>query len=108
MQSLVEDDANLDIRRFRPNVLIETRPEITGFVEDEWVGGRLRIGDAVDITGIWPTLRCVMTTVSQADVPRDPRVLKTIVREHETHLGVFATVERAGIVRVGDAVRLVS
>jgi hypothetical protein len=47
-----------------------------------------------------------LTTVAQDDVPGNPRVLKTIVREHETNLGAFAAVGRTGTVKVGDPVHL--
>jgi uncharacterized protein YcbX len=102
------DDENLDVRRFRPNIFVETVPELAGFIEDEWIDARLHIGNTVEVTDIWPTLRCVMTTVAQSDVPRDLRVLKTIVHEHETSLGAFAAVGRQGTVRVGDLVTLIT
>ena len=47
-----------------------------------------------------------MTTAAQPGIERDLRVLKTIVREHATNLGAFASVEQPGLVRVGDPVVL--
>ncbi|MEM7112430.1 MAG: MOSC domain-containing protein [Chloroflexota bacterium] len=107
MQTLTEPDAQLDPRRFRPNILIETTPDQTGFVEDAWLGGRLLIGD-VEIVDLWPTLRCVMTTLPQEDLVKDVRILKTAVRHHNNHVGVFASVGKQGVVQVGDPVFLVS
>lgn len=106
LKSLIGADVNLDVRRFRPNILIDTVDELSGFIEDDWIGRKLIIGDSVEIAEIWPTLRCVMTTVKQNDLPKDIRILHTVVKQHETHLGVFAKTGVAGMVTVGDTVYL--
>ncbi len=106
LKTLIGPDVNLDVRRFRPNILIDTVAELSGFIEDDWVDRRLLVGDQVEIGEIWPTLRCVMTTVKQNDLPKDIRILHTVVKQHETHLGVFAKTSIAGKVRVGDPVYL--
>ena len=103
LKSLIGEDAQTDVRRFRPNILIETPPGQTGFIEDAWLDGTLTIGGVV-INEIWPTLRCVMTTLPQSDLPKDPRMLRTIVKQHENHLGVFAAVSVSGSIAPGDAV----
>jgi uncharacterized protein YcbX len=59
--------------------------------------------------------RCVMTTLPQSDLPRDPDVLRTIAKHNKTDalggeypcVGTYATVLREGEIAVGDAVRLV-
>jgi uncharacterized protein len=53
-----------------------------------------------------PCPRCVMTTVSQGDLPKDPDVLKTIVQRNGGNVGVLASVARGGRIRRGDAVVL--
>jgi uncharacterized protein YcbX len=87
-----------DMRRFRPNVVID------GTGEDDWVGGPLRIGDAVvDVTMLID--RCVMTTRAQpGGIERDVDVLRTINRERATNLGIGGLVRSTGVVRVGDPV----
>lgn len=97
--------ARFDRRRFRPNLLIEPTAGASGLVENEWSGRSLRIGGAVLAIGI-PTMRCSMTTHATADLPKDPSVLRTIVRDANQNLGVYAGVEQAGAVAVGDAVEL--
>src|SRR5881398_1928483 len=57
-----------EARRFRPNIVVATEPEEQGFVEDDWIGRTVAIGDEVQlrITGACP--RCVMTTLAQGDL----------------------------------------
>jgi uncharacterized protein YcbX len=89
--------------RFRPNFVIETTPGADGFLENSWVGRSLAIGDVV--LGIdSATARCVMTTLAQGNLPKDPGVLRAAVQENEGTVGVYATVVRSGQVRRGDAV----
>lgn len=106
MQALIGPDAQLDPCRFRPNILIDTTPEPAGFVEDGWLNGTLVVGEHVTITDIWPTLRCVMTTLPQNGLVKDTRILKTAVSHHNNHLGVFASVGVTGSIHVGDPVFL--
>jgi uncharacterized protein YcbX len=94
-----------DIRRFRPNFLIETKPDIRGLVEAEWDGRKLRVG-GVELKCEMPTVRCGMTIQAQAGLAKDPSILRTIVRDADQNLGVYASVVSAGEVRVGDLVEL--
>jgi len=98
--------AQFDVRRFRPNVLIEPVGGATGLVEFDWCGRTLRAGSARIKIEI-PAVRCVMPTLPQTDLPKDPSVLRTIVRDAGQNLGVYATVEAAGSLAVGDAVELI-
>ncbi len=97
--------AQFDVRRFRPNVLIDTGRAPAGLVENDWCGRRVRIGGAVFAVTI-PTMRCVMPTLPTDELPKDPSVLRSIVRDADQNLGVYATVEEAGEVHVGDPVAL--
>lgn len=104
MRSLVGADGRIDARRFRPNILVETDPRVSGFVEDDWLAGALEIGTGVRIVSMEPALRCVMTTHRQSDLPRDPRVLRAAAQHHQAKLGIFASIGAPGVVRVGDPV----
>jgi uncharacterized protein YcbX len=95
--------SRVDIRRFRPNFLIETPEE--GFVELAWAGKRLRLGGALVEARI-ACPRCVMITHGFADLPRDPGLMRSVVRHAGGSLGVYASVVEPGPVRVGDAVAL--
>ncbi|MGC1192694.1 MAG: MOSC N-terminal beta barrel domain-containing protein, partial [Candidatus Binatus sp.] len=81
--------ADFDTRRFRPNVLIETGRGIEGLAEAEWSGRTLRIG-ATRIKVEMPTVRCVIPTLDQPGVKKDPSVLRTIVRDAAQNLGAYA------------------
>ena len=106
-RTLVDQDAQLDPRRFRPNIYVETEPGNEGFIEDGWMEGTLEVGDNVKIVKLAPALRCVMTTHAQADLGRDMRILRTVAQHHNAHLGVFAAIGASGKVQVGDPVVLV-
>ena len=97
--------ADFDSRRFRPNVLVETARGIEGLVEAEWSGRTLRIG-ATRIKIEMPTVRCVIPTLDQPGVKKDPSVLRTIVRDAAQNLGAYATIATAGTIAMGDDVTL--
>ncbi len=65
----VYPQGTIDARRFRPNLVIETAGE--GFVENDWVGKTLKIG-AARFAISDPCPRCVMPTLAQEELPRDP------------------------------------
>jgi hypothetical protein len=48
-----------------------------------------------------------MITHPFADLPKDPSILRTVVRDAAQNLGAYAKVETPGRVRAGDPVRLV-
>jgi uncharacterized protein YcbX len=93
-------DASFDRRRFRANFLLETTNGATGHVERDWCGREFRLGTAV-IKVEMPTARCVMTTLPQPGLPKEPSVLRAIVRSGQ-NLGVYAKLVEPGVVSVGD------
>ena len=98
--------ADFDTRRFRPNVLVETDPEIEGLAEAQWAGRTLRIG-ATRIKLEMPCVRCVIPTLDQpGGVKKDPSVLRTIVRDASQNLGAYASIAAAGTIALGDEVAL--
>lgn len=97
---------DFDVRRFRPNVLVEPDPGETGFVEDGWIGSTLRLGGEVVLEVTEPVVRCVMTTLAQDNLPKDPEIMGTTYRHNDNQVGVYARVVRGGRVRRGDRVEL--
>lgn len=98
--------ANWDVRRFRPNFFVKTIADIEGLVESDWAGKTLRIG-TVEVKCEMPAARCGMTTNAQTGLAKDNSVLRTIVKEAQQNLGVYASVASAGRVAVGDRVELI-
>ena len=60
------------MRRFRPNVVLQTAGGVKDFVDNAWIGHILAIGDQVRLSITGPCPRCVMTTLAQGDLPKDP------------------------------------
>jgi uncharacterized protein YcbX len=102
----LQPDSDFDPRRFRANIYIDTGDANDGFIEDEWLGGTLAIGETVRIAGLCPAIRCAITTHPQPGLPHDPAILRTAAQHHRAYVGVFASVAEPGKVRVGDPVVL--
>ena len=95
-----------EVRRFRPNIVVEPASGEKNFVENTWIGHTLAIGDEVRLSITGPCPRCVMTTLPQGDLPRDPRILRTAAQHNQVNVGVYAAVLRGGRIHRGDPVRL--
>jgi uncharacterized protein len=94
-----------DVRRFRPNMIIDTPDELGEFPEHDWDGKTLILGEAkLKITG--PCFRCVMTTLAQDDLPRDNGILRTAALGNQARVGAYASVIQPGTFRRGDSVSL--
>lgn len=106
-------ESRFDPRRFRMNAIVDT--EKAGFVENDWIGRELSIGDSVQLKVAGPDARCVMTTLAQEDLPKDTDILRTLVQHNRIQVGtagrfpcagVYAVVAVPGAIRLGDRVTL--
>jgi MOSC domain-containing protein len=95
-----------EVRRFRPNIVVQLASGEKGFAENAWVGHTLAIGDEVSLSITGPCGRCVMTTLAQGDLSKDPGILRTAARHNQVNVGVYAAVVRGGTIRRGDPVRI--
>jgi len=98
-------EGRFEVRRFRPNIVVETASGVKDFVENAWIGRTLAIGDAVRLSITGPCPRCVMTTLPQGDLAKDPGILRTAAQHNHANVGLYASVARGGTVRRGDAIR---
>ena len=99
-------EGRFEVRRFRPNIVVESGSPDAEFPENDWIGRTVAIGDQVRFSVTGPCPRCVMTTLAQGDLPSDPGVLRTAAQQNKAHVGVYAKVLAGGVIRRGDAVRL--
>jgi len=106
-----------EVRRFRPNIVIESRAECPDFIENAWVGRTLAIGEEVRVQVTDPCPRCSIPTLAQGDLPEDPRILRTVAEHNQVSVpvfnglnlpsvGVYASVIRGGTIRRGNTVHL--
>ena len=99
-------EGRFDVRRFRPNIVVQTSTDRRGFVEDDWVGRTIAIGSEVQLNITRKTGRCVMVTLPQGDLPKDPGILRTAAKQNAVNVGVYAAVKHGGVIRRGDSIRL--
>ncbi len=103
-----ESGRDLDHRRFRPNIVLET-DGVGPFEEDRWVDRTLTFGDEHSGAAVKITMRderCVMVNLDPDTAERDAEVMKTVVRLNENYAGIYGTVVRTGELRVGQVVTL--
>jgi uncharacterized protein YcbX len=108
----LEPQSRFDARRFRMNVIVDT--PAGGFVENEWLGRTLAIGDDVQLEVALPDPRCVMPSLPQEDLPKDSRILKALARHNRIDVagslypcaGVYAVAHATGTIRRDDGVSL--
>jgi MOSC domain-containing protein len=99
---------DLDVRRFRPNVvlrLLRSGP----FLEDGWLGGVLSFGEEDDAPAIAVTmrdLRCSMVNIDPDSASLAPEVMKAVVRANQNNAGIYGAVTRVGRLAIGQTVFL--
>jgi len=95
-----------DVRRFRPNLVIDTKGA-GPFEEDRWVGKVLEFGaegTGPAISVIMRDKRCVMINLDPDTAEANAEFMKTVIRMNENYAGVYGTVVRTGELRVGQVV----
>ena len=96
-------DLDWDVRRFRPNVVVDLGGGAEPFAEDGWSGAEVGLG-AVRAHVDMPTVRCAMPMRAQPGLQRQARLYDALEQIHANHLGVYATVVSGGPLVVGDEV----
>ena len=103
-----ETERAIDVRRFRPNILIETNSGIP-FDEDHWVGHSICFGEESDAPTVSVTLRdkrCVMINLDPDTALQDAKVMKSVIRLNDNNAGAYGTVTKIGNLIVGQKVYL--
>ena len=99
---------SLDVRRFRPNVVVRLLRSVP-FQEDEWLGGVLSFGEGDEAPAITVTMRdvrCSMVNLDPDSASPAPEVLKTVVRANHNNAGIYGVVTRIGQLVVGQTILL--
>ena len=96
---------DVDVRRFRPNVLIDTG-ENEGLLEVDWTGKKLRLGEVV-IEMMTTTVRCSVPAHAQRDFGSSRAVGRALIENTKQHLGSYCNVLEGGTVKIGDEVELI-
>lgn len=84
--------------RFRPNFLVET--SAIGFIENDWVNKHVNLG-SLSCHVYDHTRRCVMVTRCQGGLPRDPEVIRTILKSNNGIAGVALKTLDSGTLHCG-------
>lgn len=103
-----EAGMDLDVRRFRSNVVLDT-DDAEPFREGGWVGGTLVFGGAdphVMVSVTAGDVRCMMINLDPDSARQDACVLKAVVRRNSNIAGVYGAAVRVGTVHVGQEVWL--
>lgn len=98
----------VDMRRFRPNIVIEM-PDGRVQREIEWLGGTLVFGDGPEAAKLHvsvPIDRCMMITIDPDTAERDARILRHVAQDFDNEIGVYCATAAVGTISVGDRVRL--
>jgi uncharacterized protein YcbX len=99
---------SLDVRRFRPNVVVRLLRSVP-FQEDEWLGGVLSFGEGDDAPAIAVTtrdVRCSMVNLDPDSASAAPEVMKAVVRANQNNAGIYGAVTRIGRLAVGQTIVL--
>ena len=96
---------DVDVRRFRPNVLIDTG-DAEGLLEVDWTGKKLRLGEVV-IEMKTTTVRCSVPAHAQREFDSSRAVGRALIEHTNQHLGSYCNVLESGTINLGDAVELV-
>ena len=97
----LEGESRFDVRRFRPNLLVDIPGTDHPFPEQAWVGKTLSIG-SVKLKIEMTCPRCSMTTHGFDDLPRDTEVMRKLVNHSDGNLGIYASVQSPGKISLED------
>ncbi|HEY6443936.1 MAG TPA: hypothetical protein VIY66_11420 [Candidatus Acidoferrales bacterium] len=101
-------ERTLDVRRFRPNVVVRLLQSVP-FQEDEWLGGVLSFGEGDDAPAITVTMRdvrCSMVNLDPDSASSAPEVMKAVVRANDNNAGIYGAVTRIGRLALGQTIFL--
>lgn len=102
-----ESGLDTDVRRFRPNILVDMAEPAAEPTEQRWLGGRVQIGET-ELYVDSPTSRCSMPRDAQPHfgIAEERRMPAALIRHVRMDFGINTKVVRPGTVNIGDPVRV--
>jgi uncharacterized protein YcbX len=98
-------ESRFDVRRFRPNLLVDMPDNDQSFPEQALLGKTLSVGSAqLKIEMTCP--RCSMTTHGFDDLPRDTEIMRKLVNHCDGNLGIYASVQTPGQISIDDHIEI--
>ncbi|EDX86104.1 MOSC domain protein [Synechococcus sp. PCC 7335] len=108
LQESLSDELAIDVdkRRFRANLYVNWNEDKPPLYENELLGKRLKIGDQLEVTMLERDPRCKMITLDPDTSEANPNIIKHIANTREGYAGVYGAVLVEGMVKAGDAIKL--
>lgn len=95
-------EVELDVRRFRPNFLIDDSGASDAVREREWIGRTVNLGQ-VEFDVVMECPRCtIIAAEQQGGIVRNSSITRTIVREMGQLMSAYCNVTTPGVVSLGD------
>ncbi len=101
----LDGESRFDVRRFRPNLLVDIPDTDHPFPEQAWIGKMLSIG-SVKLRIEMTCPRCSMTTHGFEDLPRDTEIMRQLVNHCDGNLGIYASVQTPGQISIEDHIEI--
>ena len=101
----LDGESRFDVRRFRPNLLVDIPDTDHPFPEQAWIGKMLSIG-SVTLRIEMTCPRCSMTTHGFDDLPRDTEIMRQLVNHCDGNLGIYASVQTPGQISIEDHIEI--
>ncbi|WP_380872466.1 molybdenum cofactor biosysynthesis protein [Sphingomonas sp. DBB INV C78] len=101
-------DVNLEVRRFRPNFLVDDAGASDAIREREWIGRTIALGKA-SFDAVMESPRCTIIAAEQhGGIAKNSSITRTLVKEMRQLMSAYCTVATPGRVRVGDVAKMVT
>lgn len=100
LRELSKELGTLEKERFRANLYPEWDSG-EPFFEDSLVGKSVQVGSAI-LDVVKKNSRCVVPTLDPYTAKASPRIQEFIIEERDSYVGVYATIQKEGGIKVGD------
>lgn len=95
--------SNLNVRRFRPNLLVNFLTHHIDPPEYQLIGKEFRVGN-LRLRGREPCGRCGFTCLEQLGIPVDHEVPRTLISQFDNNFGIYCDVVEEGWISEGDSI----